>query len=300
MSMPLPETDRWGAMAAFVAIGDRLSFADAAEAVGISASALSRRISQLEERLGCRLLNRTTRRVALTEAGTLYLEQCRTVIEQADAADAAASSHTLEPRGVLRVGLPNLYGQLRIAPLLPSFLEEHPQISLQLNFDDHYADLVERRLDVAVRIGTAFSGDFIARKLAPNPRLICASPEYLTRRGAPRGPRELAEHDCLHFSPLLEAGHWRLSRKGQTVEAPIRAIMTADNAEALRQAAVAGLGLAILAHFVVAGDLEAGRLVPVLTDWTAAESDIHIIYPNARYLPLKTRAFIDFLVARMT
>jgi DNA-binding transcriptional LysR family regulator len=294
--MPLPETDRWGAMTAFVAVAERLSFTDAADALGLSASALSRRVSQLEDRLGCRLFNRTTRQVALTEAGALYVEHCRAIIEQADAADAAASEHAIEPRGVLRVGLPNLYGQLRIAPLLPGFLSRYPRLSLQLNFDDRYADLVDRRLDVSVRIGNQFSGEFIARKLTPNPRYVCASPEYLTRRGAPQTPRDLADHDCLHFSPLLESGRWRLSRQGETVELPIRSVMSADNAEALRQAAVAGLGLAILAHFVIGDDLKAGRLVPVLREWTAAESSIYVIYPNARYLPLKTRAFVDYLI----
>lgn len=297
--MPLPDTDRWGAMIAFVAVADRSSFADAAGALGLSASALSRRVSQLEDRLGCRLFNRTTRQVALTEAGVHYLEQCRAIIEQADAADAAASMHAIEPRGVLRVGLPNLYGQLRIAPLLPDFLARHPGVSLQLNFDDRYADLVDRRLDVSVRIGNQFSGDFITRKLAPNPRYVCASPDYLKKRGQPRVPRDLADHDCLHFSPLLEPGRWRLSRKGQTVEPAVRTVMAADNAEALRQAAVAGLGLAILAHFVVAEDLKAGRLVSVLTEWTVAESYIHVIYSNARYLPLKTRAFVDYLVEKI-
>lgn len=284
---------------AFVAVGDSLSFADAAKTLGLSASALSRRVGLLEQRLGCRLLNRTTRRVALTEAGARYLDECRTVIEQMDAADAAASSHALEPRGLLRIGLPNLYGQLRVAPILPDFLAQHPRVTLQLDFDDEYADLVRRRLDVAVRIGTNLAGDFVARRLASNPRHVCASPEYLARRGTPAVPQDLEHHDILHFSPLLEGGRWRLSRKGRTVEQPIRAIVTADNAEALRQAALAGSGLAILAEFLIGDDLKAGRLVPVLTDWTTAESDIYVIYPHARYLPLKTRAFVDHLVDRI-
>ena len=288
--------DRLGAMIAFVAVADRSSYADAAASLELSASTLSRKVTQLEERLGCRLFHRTTRQVVLTQAGESYLACCRAVIEQADAADAAAAAHAIEPSGTLRVGLPNLYGQRRIAPLLPAFLARHPRVSLHLEFDDRYADLIDRRLDVAVRIGIDLAGDYKTRKLAPNPRHICASPDYIARCGAPQGPRDISNHDCLHFSPLTEQRRWRLSRNGRSIEQPVKAVMISDNAEALRLAAVAGLGLALLAEFVVADDLRSGRLVPVLSEWTVAESAVCIVYPNAGYLPLKTRAFIDYLV----
>ena len=287
--------DRFAAMEAFVAVAEHGSFVAAASALDVSASSLSRKVAHQEAKLGCRLFNRTTRQVVLSEVGETYLRNCRSIIEQTEAADAAVSAYALEPTGTLRIGLPSLYGQLRIAPYLPLFLQQYPKIALVLNFDDRYADLIEHRLDVAVRIGNDLPSEYIARKLAPNPRYICASPDYLSRRGTPRRPHDVSAHDCLHFGPLAEQRRWRLSRNGRNVEPVIHPIMTSDNAEALRLGAVAGLGLALLAEFVIDDDLKAGRLVSVLSDWTVAESTIFAVYPDAQYLPLKTRAFIDFL-----
>jgi DNA-binding transcriptional LysR family regulator len=294
--MPLLDNDRWGAMRAFEAVGRRLSFVDAAGELDISASALSRRISQLEERLGVRLLHRTTRHATLTEAGENYLIRCRALIDQAEEMDAQAASQTAEPRGTLRVSLPNLYGQLRVAPHLPAFLGRHPQLSLQLLLSDSYVDMVAERIDVAVRIGDLADGDYVARRLASNSRHICASPGYWSRHGMPTKPHHLSKHSCLHFSPLAEGRNWRLQQGARSVDVLIRPIMSADNAEVLRQCALDGRGVALLADFVVGADIAAGRLVPVLTDWTAAQSSIYVAYPVSRYLPLKTRVFVDFLI----
>lgn len=297
--MPLLETDRWGAMRAFEAVGRRLSFAAAASELGLSTSALSRRISQLEERLGSRLLHRTTRSVTLTETGELYLQNCRALMAQADEMDALASGEQAEPAGTLRISLPNLYGQRCVAPLLPSFMARYPHLRLQVMLSDAYADLVAERIDVAIRIGDLVDGDYVARRLAVNPRYICASPDYLARAGTPASPRDITDHACLHFNPLTVGRSWRLARAGQSVDVAIHPVLSVDNAEVLRQAALAGRGLALLADFVVGEDIAAGRLVRVLTEWTAAMSSIYVVYPAARHLPLKTRTFVNFLVGAL-
>lgn len=298
--MALSEHDRLAAMRAFATAARKLSFVEAAKALDIGASALSRRISSLEAALGCRLLNRTTRKVTLTEAGEIYLDRCLDVLARLEEAEAAVSSHALEPRGLLRVALPNLYGQKAIAPLLPAFMARHPHVRLQLLFEDRFVDLVEQRIDVGVRIGSLETGDYVARKLAANRRSLCAAPAYLDRSGAPRSIEDLAAHDCLHFSPLSDGSAWRLIRDGRDVEVPIEPTLQADNAEALRLAALAGLGIALLADFVVGEDIEAGRLVRVLPDWSVAESSVYVVYPHARHLPTKTRAFVDHLVESVT
>lgn len=297
--MPLQDLDRFGAMRAFAAVGMKLSFATAADELGISPSALSRRVAQLEDFLGCRLLQRTTRRVTLTKAGALYLDRCVDILARAEEADAAISELAREPQGLLRVTLPNLYGQLRVAPILPEFMRRYPKLKLELSFDDRYVDLVARRADVGVRIGNLETGDYIARRLAPNRRFLCASPDYLRQFGRPTEIADLSRHACLHFSPLMEESRWRLSRHGRTLEVPINPVVRADNAEALRQAALGGQGIALLAGFLVDDDIAAGHLVQVLPEWTIAASWVFAVYPHARFLPMKTRVFVDFLAERI-
>jgi DNA-binding transcriptional LysR family regulator len=222
--MPMLDTDRLGGMRAFVAVATRHSFVAAADELGLSASALSRRIAQLERALGCRLLQRTTRRVALTEAGALYLERCLDVLARADEADAAVSAFSAQPRGLLRVSLPNLYGQLRVAPLLPEFMRRHPLLRLEVTMEDRYIDLVEQRIDVGVRIGDLRSGDYVARRLALNRRRLCASPEYLRRKGTPLKPADLRGHACLQLWHRVARGlrHGRGPGRGPAGRGPGR------------------------------------------------------------------------------
>ncbi|WIG92813.1 LysR family transcriptional regulator [Myxococcus sp. SDU36] len=297
--MPMLDTDRLGGMRAFVAVATRHSFVAAADELGLSASALSRRIAQLERALGCRLLQRTTRRVALTEVGALYLERCLDVLARADEADAAVSAFSAQPRGLLRVSLPNLYGQLRVSPLLPEFMRRYPLLRLEVTMEDRYIDLVEQRIDVGVRIGDLRSGDYVARRLALNRRRLCASPEYLRRKGTPRTPADLRGHACLQFAPQMKEVPWVLTRGGRRTQVAVEPLLRVDNAEALRQAALGGCGITLLADFVMGADLEAGRLVEVLASWRVADSWVWAVYPHARFLPMKTRVFVDFLSERL-
>lgn len=293
------ELDRLAAMRGFVAVARKLSFAEAADTLDISASALSRRVGQLERTLGCRLLQRTTRSVALTEAGAAYLDRCLDVLSRVEEAEAAVSAFTREPQGVLRVALPNLYGQRCIAPLLPIFMERHPGLRLELSLSDRFVDLIDERFDVGVRIGDLQTGDYVARKLAPNKRVLCASPAYLEKHGAPGDVVDLGTHRCLHFQPLRAGDVWRLQRGARHVELPIEPALSADNAEVLRQAVLTGSGVALLATFLIDDDLEAGRLIRILPEWSVEESWVWAVFPNARFLPKKTRLFVDFLVEQL-
>jgi DNA-binding transcriptional LysR family regulator len=296
MTKKEPE-DRLAALESFAAVARRLSFVAASDELGVSASALSRRIAQLEASLGTRLFQRTTRQVSLTEAGMVYLRYVIEALEQIADGHAAVSNFTTEPTGRLRVALPNLFGQLQVAPRLPNFLRQNPKISFELSFSDWTVDLVSEGYDVAVRVGTLESSNLVARRLAPNRRLLCASPDYLAHHGEPTDPQELVNHACLQLSTYRSHDHWRLQRDNETVDVAIAPVIRADNSEALRQAAVAGCGITLMPTFIIGEDLRAGRLVQILPAWGGTRSWVWAVYPDAHFLPLKVRAFVDFLIA---
>jgi DNA-binding transcriptional LysR family regulator len=283
----------------FVAVARRLSFAAAARDLAIDASLLSRRISALEEKLGVRLLQRTTRVVTLTEAGHLFFERCLDILARLDDAEATISRYSTQASGRLRVAVPTLFGQLWIAPFVSGFCDHHPGLKLDMTFSDRFIDLVETGFDCAIRIGALDGGgDYVAKRLAANDRLLCASPEYLQNFGVPQTLAELQNHRCLHFSPLLTGHSWQFVRDRKTQDVKIDPWLTSDNAEMLRQAAVGGLGITLLATFIAAPDLRSGRLVPVLPDWQPAQSAIYAIYPNAPFLPQKVRVFVDYIAEK--
>lgn len=290
--------DRLEDMLSFTAVARALSFADAARELGISASALSRRIARLEDVLGTALLRRTTRHVSLTEAGTLYLERCTDVLTRVEDAEALVSGLAGEPRGRLRVAVPNLFGQLQVAPLLPDFLRRYPRIALEFSFMDRYVDLVQEGFDVAIRIGALTDSSLVVRRLATNRRLLVAAPSYLRSRRPPTKPEDLAQHACLYFSHLTDGQTWNLQRGQEQVAARGRPVLVADNAEALRQAAVAGCGVTVLATFLIAEDLRAGRLVRVLDGWSVPDTGIFAVHPPGRLVPSKVKSFVSFVAER--
>lgn len=293
--------NRFEALAEFVAVTRRLNFSAAAEDLGIDRSVLSRRIARLEMRLGVRLLQRTTRRVTVTEAGARFLDRCLDLFDRVDDAEAEVSHYAAEPTGRLRVALPNVYGQRMIAPLLPDFLRANPALRVELTFSDAFADLVANKLDAAVRIGAlGAGGDLIVRRLCGNPRYLCASPDYIARNGMPRRPEELSEHSILHFTHLFGGNSWELESGKGRMQVTLDPLLAADNITALYHAALDGCGIALLADFIAGADLAAGRLVEVLPQWKPAPSEVSIVYPNAPFTPRKVRAWIDFLVSRLT
>lgn len=287
------------ALSEFVAVARRLSFVKAAEDLGLHPSVFSRRIKKLEQRLGVRLLHRDTRRVTLTDAGVAFLERALDILSRLEDTQAEISNYASEPNGRLRIALPNVFGQLQIAPLLPAFMARYPGLRLELTFKDAFVDLVEGGLDASIRIGALEAGgDLIVRKLSSNRRVICAAPAYLAAYGTPSHPSDLARHKILHFTPLLSGTTWRLKGLNGMIDVVIDPILTADNIEALRHAALAGTGITILATFVAGRDLAEGRLVPVLRDYSPAESTVSIVYQNAPHLARKVRALVEFLTER--
>ncbi len=280
----------------FAAAARHLNFAKAAAELGLHPSVFSRRIKDLERQLNVRLFDRDTRRVALTDAGAVLLEHARDIHTRLHDAATAIAALSSKPAGTLRLTVPVLFGQLHIAPLIPKFLARHPDLKLELTFSDKYEDLAQSGFDAAVRIGALEAGGNLrVRKLAPNRRILCASPAYLAAAGTPRHPSDLAQHRLLSFRPIARQV-WRLRSPGGVIDVAVDPVLTSDNMEPLRLVAVAGAGIAIVAVFGAAQDIAEGRLVTVLRDYQPLESTISVVYRDAPHLPRRVRVLIDFLV----
>lgn len=284
-------------IAAFLATVEHAGFTAAGAALNSDGSLISRRVTALEKRLGVRLLERTTRRVALTEAGEPYYQRMRKAVQAMGEIDAEAAEAAGSVRGTLRLSLPATFGRMWIAPILPAFLRQHSSLTVEARYEDRYVDLISEGFDVAVRIGDLADSRLIARKLAPASRLLCASPDYLTERGMPLHPSDLGRHDCIGFSRLASHPVWHLDDNGKTVAVRISGPLTTDDATSLIQAAVAGVGIAMVSDWLAGPELKSGRLVPILPAHPVATLEgVHVVQPSAKLVPAKTRAFIDWLV----
>jgi DNA-binding transcriptional LysR family regulator len=291
--------DRLAALEAFVRVAECGSFSKAADRLHSSKSVVSRQVSALETELGARLLHRTTRALTLTEAGRSYFERAARIL--ADLAEASASVGQLQaaPRGRLRVSAPMSFGYLHLAPALPDFLDRYPDVELELVMNDRSVDLVDEGFDMAVRIGTLEDSSLVARKLAPMRRTVFASPAYLQARGTPASPDDLRAHECLCYSNLGLSQEWRFVRPdGRPWPVEVHGRLHANNGDALRAAALRGFGLAVLPSFFVGRDLQSGALVSVLEEFMPQDSALYAVYPHARHLSPKVRAFVDFLAER--
>ena len=291
--------DRVDCMRAFVATVGENGFAAAARLMGVPRSKVSKQIQALEEAIGVQLLQRTTRNLHLTEAGAEYYEAAREVIAAVDEAEQRARSGSGELRGVLRVNAPMSFGLRRLGRLIPQFHAQHPNIELQLVLSDQQVDPVRGGFDVTIRIASLADSSLVARLLAPAPRILVASPCYLARAGTPRSPKELSAHQCLNYGYLQSGVSLQLSNGKDTQRVHVTGPLHANNGDLLAQAAEAGMGIALLPDFIVEEALCAGRLVPVMCEWQAPPISIHAVYPSARRVPQKTRAFIDFMVAAL-
>ncbi len=288
-------------LAEFVMVVRKTSYVAAARALTLHPSVLSRRIKALETEVGVRLLNRDTRNVTLTEAGTVFFEHAIDVLSRLDDARAAVSRYAEQPTGMLRLALPNIFGQTQVAPRIPAFMRTYPLLRLDLHFSDHVVDLVSDRFDAAVRIGASErGGDYRMKKIAENDRFLVASPSYVEAHGSPTHPDELQSHRILHFSTLVHGARWRFSGANGSVDVSVDPVLNSDNVAALHHAALAGQGIAILASFIAGPDIEAGRLVPVMEEYKPAPSTVSVIYPRAPIVPRKVRAFIDFISAEFS
>ncbi|MGI3746357.1 MAG: LysR family transcriptional regulator [Janthinobacterium lividum] len=292
--------DRIECMRAFVATVGANGFAAAARALDVPRSKISKQIQALEEAIGVQLLQRTTRSLHLTEAGAEYYDACRDVIASLDEAEQRARTGMGEIRGVLRVNAPMSFGLSRLGPLIPRFNELHPNVELQVVLSDQQVDPVKGGFDVTIRIASLPDSSMIARSLAPAPRIMVASPDYLAREGTPQTPKDLAHHKCLSYGYLQSGVSLQLCNGKETQRVTVSGPLHANNGDILAQAAVAGMGIALLPNFIIERAVADGRLVPVLCDWKAPAITVNAVYPSSRRVPMKTRAFIDFLVAELS
>ncbi|TWI63682.1 DNA-binding transcriptional LysR family regulator [Pseudoduganella lurida] len=288
--------DQLAALRALRRVVELGSFTAAADALGISHTIVSRQIRQLESHLGAQLLNRTTRRFALTDAGRGYYEACRHILDALDDADRAVGHHQAQPGGTLRINAPMAFGTLELAGWLPRFIARYPQLQVDLVCNDRIVDLIGEGFDVALRLTRELpDSTLVARRLATSPILPVASPDYLRRHGTPASPDDLVRHNCLCYTLAERPFDW-------TFELPVGGHQTvhvggnlqANTGVALRSAALAGLGIASSAEFIVRADLRSGDLVPVLPAFPMRPRELYALYPQSRHLAPKVRAFIDF------
>ncbi|EWY36351.1 LysR family transcriptional regulator [Skermanella stibiiresistens SB22] len=289
--------DRITTIAAFVRTVELGSQAAASEDLGLSRAMIGRHIQQLEDRLGVRLLNRTTRKQSLTEAGLSFFEKCASILEQLSEAERVASELQAEPRGTLRVNGPMSFGNTQLASALAAYCEKHPRVRIELVLNDRQVDLVEEGYDVAVRIARLTDSSLIARRIAPVRLALCAAPAYLRRHGIPKVPADLARHNCLLYSYAAPPLDWTLiDRAGVETTVRVGGTLSANNGDALVAAAVGGLGIVRQPTFIIGDALRDGRLVEILTEYSLAPTSAYAVYPHARNLSPKVRSFVDFLV----
>lgn len=290
--------DRLSAMAVFVRVAEAGSFSKAALRLGLSNSTVTSRVKALEEHLGARLFERTTRRVRLTETGRAYLERCAHLLSELEETELSVRSLHAKPRGKLCVNAPISFGGLHVAPAIPDFLARFPDMHVELSLTDRFVDVVEEGYDLAIR-GRSVPADssLIARKFVAETFAACATPKYLAAHGRPRTPLDLAGHNCLTYTGRAV---WRFEAGDARHEVTVSGNLSTNNGDALRAATLSGLGIALLPNFIIARDFEAGVLERVLGDFIAPEAAFYAIYPHNRYLSGKARAFIDFLIERFS
>ncbi|TNC09591.1 LysR family transcriptional regulator [Methylobacterium terricola] len=284
--------DRLTGMQIFVRVASTGSLSAAARALGLSQSGVTKHVAALEDRLGVRLLHRTTRRLTLTEAGRRYHEACERILAEIDEAEAAAGAEAEEPRGTLRLNVPVSFGVLQVAPMLADFARAHATLAVELGLNDRPVDLIEEGWDLAIRIGHLRDSSLVARALAPCRMRVCAAPSYLAARGWPRRPQDLADHNCLGYTLASDDG-WRFEGGTVTVAGSLRA----SNGDALVAAAAAGLGMIYQPTFLVADALRRGSLV-ALDLGTIPSLPIHAMMPSRRSPPAKVRALVEFVAGR--
>lgn len=287
-------------IAVFVRVIEAGSFTAAAEQLGLSQSAVSKCVTRLEEHLGTRLLNRSTRKFSLTEAGSALHARGRRALDEIEEAELEVARLQTEPRGVLRVNAPMSFGILHLAPALDEFLHRYPALTVDLQLDDRLVDLVEEGFDCAIRIKALADSTLVARRLAPCRLVVCAAPDYLARHGTPTTPAALREHACLVYTYRDDPNEWIFrGPDGRELKVGVAGRLRCNNGLIHRDAALAGLGILVTPTFYVGDELRSGRLQTILTDYTPSpEPSVYVVYPERRHLSPKVRAFVDFLAAR--
>jgi DNA-binding transcriptional LysR family regulator len=288
--------DRLRAMEVFVEVVRKNGFARAAEAMETSPANVTRIISDLEAHLGTRLLNRSSRKMSLTESGEALFERAKSIVEDMAEVEAIASASSMKPRGLLRINAPLSFGVLHLAPLWARFMARYPEVGLEVSLIDRVVDIVEEGFDMALRISRSGSTAHAARKLATSHNIACAAPSYLARHPAPLHPEDLKQHNCIVYSYNPTASEWQFSdAQGRPCPVKVSGSMQTNNGDTARAAALGGIGIIWQPTFLIGDDLRAGRLVRVLPDYHLPDIDILAVYPSRRHLNAKVRVMIDFL-----
>jgi len=288
--------DRIEAMQTFVTVADLQGFAPAARKLGLSPPAVTRLIAALEERLGTRLLQRTTRKVALTDAGARYLERARRILADIEEAELAAESERTRPTGRLVVSAPVGFGRLHVSPVMSAYLKRYPEVSGELRLEDRVVSLVEDGVDLAVRIGQLPDSSLVARQVGEMRRIVVASPAYLKAQGEPKTPEAIGAHQIIQFGGSALTGEWRFARDGEELRINVAPRFTSNVADAAIQYAEAGGGLTRVLAYQAADAIRRGRLKVVLERFELPALPVQVVYPTSRLLSAKVRAFIDLVV----
>lgn len=290
--------DRFDALQTFIRVVDAGSFSLAAERMNTAKSAVSRRVADLEAHLGVRLLNRTTRSLSLTESGRTLYQRAVRLVADLEEVEATVSTQATALKGSLRIAAPLSFGLLHLGPAINEFAARHPEVRLFIDFNDRLVDLVEEGFDLAVRIARLADSSLIARKLTPVREVVCASPAYLQRHGTPSTPQELEGHVCLRYTNIPDSPWQYRAPDGSRGAVKLGTWIEANNGDYLRDAAIAGFGVIRQPTFIVYKAIEAGDLVPLLVDYTWSDINAYAVYPSARHLSSRVRAFVEFLQSR--
>lgn len=291
--------DRFENMHTFIKVVEAASISGAADRLGVVKSVVSRRLKELEGHLGAELFHRTTRRLNLTDTGRTYYQQCVRILDDVLEAELAVSQSHTELQGGLKVALPLVFGLMHLGPAIQEFIQKHPHIEFDLDFNDREVDLMQEGFDLAIRIAILPDSSLIARKLAKIKTVMCASPDYLKSMGRPESPSDLENHRCLVYNLIRDYEYWNLyDQDGKFEKIKIRPYLKGSNGQFLRDAAVCGMGIVYMPSFIVYKEIQRGELVPILSEYQYPERAAYAIYPPTRHLSSRVRAFIDFLVER--
>lgn len=291
--------DRLDAMQLFVRVAELGSFAAAAQQLGVARSVVTRQIAGLESHLGVKLMARSTRRLALTSAGTAYLEKCRVILNLVEAAETGVAEERMTPRGNIRIGLPLIYGLKRLAPVLLDFSRQYPEVSLDMDYSDRRMNLIEEGIDLSIRITRRLEAGDVARRLGTSRMQVLAAPEYLARHGRPEKPAELAHHLCLGYTYAGSSQVWPFMVDGQLENFHVNSRLNANNGDVLTEAAAQGLGITCQPDFIAESFLQAGRVEVILNDFPMPELGIYAMLPSNRHVPHRVRVLMDYLAERL-
>ncbi len=289
--------DRITGVQLFARIVETGSFSKASVDLGVTQPTATKHVAAVEARLGARLLNRNTRGVSATEIGALYYEKCKTIQRELEEADNLAALLQSRVGGQLRISTSVAFGRRVLTPLVLAFMREHPEITIDLSFDDRYVNLVEQGVDVAIRMGRLADSSLGARYLAQNPWVLVAAPAYLAAHAAPKSPDEVAQHPCLIYSTVQGDERWHFTGGGREESVPVRGPLRTNNLSVLLEATRDGMGLAILPWYVAHGAVQRGEVVPLLTDYALPVQEMHAVFPSPKLLPSKVSSFIGYLQA---